>query len=357
MTLNGGVLAAGPAGGTISGEVVAGSAPHTIAPGTALSSGYGTLNLNGGLATNSYTKLLFNLNLTSFSGSGSNNLRIYSGDLINFTGAALNVTGGGQIAVVNTPTQTGDYPLFDDATLTGGAASLNNLTLPNQSGISYGLSTTVEPGYVNLVVGVGNMGASGGTWTYNGSGSWATGSNWSGGLFPSSGTVTLGSPGGPINVTLDGYRTAAALVFNGVNGYTLSQGSAGALTLGTTAGGSIAVNNGSHTILAPLQMAGSLSIEVASGATLTLNDVLSESASGTAFTFNGPGTLNYSALGTFTGNTTVNGGTLNLTSGYLPGGASENVYATVVQSGGNNVVSPAGYYNALYVEPRRHLYP
>ncbi len=71
------------------------------------------------------------------------------------------------------------------------------------------------------------MGASGGIWTYNGSGSWATGSNWSGGLFPSSGTVTLGSPGGPINVTLDGYRTAAALVFNGVNGYTLSQGSAG----------------------------------------------------------------------------------------------------------------------------------
>jgi fibronectin-binding autotransporter adhesin len=350
VTLNGGVLAAGPAGGTIAGEVVAGSAPHTIAPGAALSSGYGTLNLGGGLATNNYTKLLFNLNLSSSSGTGSNGVKIYSGDLINFiNGSALNI-GGGQIAVVNTPTQTGDYPLFDDATLTGGTASLNNLTLPNQSGISYGLSTTVEPGYVDLVVGVGNMGASGGTWTYNGSGSWGNGTNWSGGLFPSSGTVTLGAPGGPIAVTLDGNRTAGALVFNGVNGYTLSQGTGGALTLGTTAGGSITVNNGSHTISAPLQMAGNLSIGVASGAALQLSGVVSESATGTSFTFNGPGTLNYSAIGTFTGNTTVNGGTLNLTGGYLPGGPSEYVNSTVVQTGGNNVVSPAGYYNALYVD-------
>ena len=60
--------------------------------------------------------------------------------------------------------------------------------------------------------------------------------------------------------------------------------------------------------------------------------------------------MNYSATGTFTGNTTVNGGTLNLTGGYLPGGPSEIVYSTLVQSGGNNVVSPAGYYNALYVQ-------
>ena len=39
VTLNGGTLAAGPAGGTISGPVLAGSGPHTIAPGAALSAG------------------------------------------------------------------------------------------------------------------------------------------------------------------------------------------------------------------------------------------------------------------------------------------------------------------------------
>ena len=58
VTLGGGVLAAGAAGGTITGPVVAGNAPHTIAPGAALSSGYGTLNLFGGLTTNLYPQLL-----------------------------------------------------------------------------------------------------------------------------------------------------------------------------------------------------------------------------------------------------------------------------------------------------------
>ena len=62
VTLNGGVLAAGAAGGTISGPVVAGSGSYTVAPGAALSSGYGTLNLVGGLTTNANTRLLFNLN-------------------------------------------------------------------------------------------------------------------------------------------------------------------------------------------------------------------------------------------------------------------------------------------------------
>ena len=266
VTLNGGVLAAGPAGGTIRRSGCRRQRPVFDRPGAALSSGYGTLNLFGGLVTNSYTKLLLNLNLTSSSGSGSNGVKIYSGDLINFNGSDLNI-GGGQIAVVDMPTQTGDYRLFDDATLTGGPASLIYLTLPNQSGTSYVLSTAVDTGYIDLVVGVGNAGASGGTWTHNGNGSWATGGNWSGSLFPSSGTVTLGSPGGSINVTLDGYCSAGALVFtsSNANGYTLSQGTGGALTLGTSAGGSIAVNNGSHTISAPLQMAGNLAVSVANG--------------------------------------------------------------------------------------------
>ena len=72
MTLNAGTLAAGAAGGTIGGLVQAGNGPHTIAPG--LVSGYGTLNLNGGLNTNSHTTLSFNMNLGSPIGSGTNSL-------------------------------------------------------------------------------------------------------------------------------------------------------------------------------------------------------------------------------------------------------------------------------------------
>ena len=341
----GGVLAAGPSGGTISGAVEAAGAPYTIAPGAALSQGYGTLTLNGGLTSNSYTKLLFNMNSTSLGIKGTNGVYIYGGDLLNFNnGAALNISGG-QIALVNTPTQTGDYRIFDNPTLTGGAMSLNDFILPS-NGYSYALSTAVDSPYVDMVVGVGSAGASGGTWTYFGGGSWGTGSDWSNFLFPSSGTVTFGTYAVTSTVTLDGYRTAGSLVFTSyLNGYTLSQGTGGALTLGTSAGGSITVNSGTNTISAPLQMAGNLTIAVSSGAVLQLAGALSEAATGASFTFNGPGTLNYSATGTFSGSTNVNGGTLNLTGGYLPA-SSENVSATAVQTGGDNVVS-AG--NSLYL--------
>ena len=62
LTLNGGTLAAGEAGGTVNGLVQAGSGAHTIAPGAGLSGGeYGVLNLNGGLTTSASTTLTFNL--------------------------------------------------------------------------------------------------------------------------------------------------------------------------------------------------------------------------------------------------------------------------------------------------------
>ena len=49
VTLNGGMLAAARAGGTILGPVAAGSSPHPSPPGRACPPAYGTLNLNGGL--------------------------------------------------------------------------------------------------------------------------------------------------------------------------------------------------------------------------------------------------------------------------------------------------------------------
>ncbi len=46
----------------ISGPVLAGSGPHTIAPGLFLPSGFGTLNLFGGLTTTNNTTLDFKMN-------------------------------------------------------------------------------------------------------------------------------------------------------------------------------------------------------------------------------------------------------------------------------------------------------
>ena len=119
VTLNGGTLAAsspaGAANGAIAGLVQAGNGPHTIAPGGGLTSSYGTLGLNGGLAGSTNTTLLYSLNLSSPAGTGNNSLPIYGGDLINLGGAGL--SGSGNIAFVSNPTAVGDYRLF------GGTAS------------------------------------------------------------------------------------------------------------------------------------------------------------------------------------------------------------------------------------------
>jgi fibronectin-binding autotransporter adhesin len=359
VTLNGGVLAAGPAGGTILGPVLAGNAAHTIAPGANLSPGqYGTLNLRGGLTTNLYTRLLYNLNLSTSIGNGSNGDNIYGGDLINLGGSALTVSGGnnqgGNISFVSNPIQPGDYRLFQDA---GGSSNLSGFNLPSQSGMTYALSTTVDPNYIDLVaVGTG-MGASSGTWTSPVSGSWSLPNNWSGSQIPSSGTVYFpGAPSAPITVSLNGNQSAGALVFSvsNANGYTLAQGSGGALSLGTPAGATITVTAGAHNVAAPVVLQGNLTANVSSGASLQLSGVVSESTSGLGLSLNGPGLLIFSGTGAYSGNATVNSGTLQINSGGLLPAASEYVgtaaaAAYVVQNGGSNVVSAGGNLQGLIV--------
>ena len=216
VTLNGGTLGLGVSSGTITGLVQAGSGPHAIAPAAGLLSGYGTLNLIGGLTTNANSTLLFNMNSSSIS-SG-----LYGGDLINLGGSTLNAAGGGSIAFVGAMslTTTGDYRLFDN--IGGSSSGLNNL-LPSQSGYTYSWSTTADSPYVDLVVGIAPP--SGGTWTHNGNGYWSTQTNWQGNnLPPSGGTATFGSSiSTSATITLDTSPTLAALIFdNSAAGYTLT---------------------------------------------------------------------------------------------------------------------------------------
>ena len=72
-----------------------------------MASGYGTLNLNGGLTTNAYTTLAFNLNLSTRS-AAANGEPIYGGDLINLGGSSLTVWGG---SITLTPDDRGDWRL------------------------------------------------------------------------------------------------------------------------------------------------------------------------------------------------------------------------------------------------------
>ncbi len=246
------------------------------------------------------------------------------------------LSGSGNITFSVNPTTLGDYRLFGGSI---GSPNLSNFTLPTTTGESYSLSTAVDSGFLDLVVL-----PSGGTWNSNNNGnlSWTNSGSWYPTMVPSSGTLTFADVPGttaPITVTLDGPQSAGALVFNvtSSNGYTIAQGSGGALTLGTT-GSSISVLSGTHTISAPVVLTGNLAISTTNAGLLILSGSVSEATQGTgAITLNA-GELVLSGTGSYTGGTTVNGGTMYLTN---PAAIAANTTLTV-GAGGTFIFDPNG---------------
>ena len=159
-------------------------------------------------------------------------------------------------------------------------------------------------------------------------GSWARAANWSPAGVPASGIVTFaGTPVRSLTVTLDGNQAATGLVFDVADtaGYTLSQGTGGELTLGTSsAGASIAVLSGSQTDLRPVVLAGNLAVNVSAEAVLDLSGSISQAAETTAsLSLSGGGELILSGTSDYSGGTTIEGGTLYATnSRALPDGTS-----------------------------------
>jgi hypothetical protein len=329
VTLNGGTLTAGAAGGSTQGLVQGGAGAHVIAPGAGQGfAAYGTLSLNGGLTTNTYSTLLFNMNPVPITGS------IYGGDLVNLGGSKLTV-GGGTIAFVGgSPTALGDYRLFQNV---GNTPALGNFTLPAApAGDSF--SWTTESGYTDLVLAAQAVA----NWvTANGSGSWTQGSNWTTNpTVPSSGIVTFGgAPAAPITVTLDGSQAAGGLVFNtsNGNGYMLVNGTGGPLSLGAGGAASIAIVSGTHKISAELALAGKLTVSATSGGEVELAGNVYDGGAGYGLTLTGNGELILSGTGNYLGPTAIDGGTMYLTnSTALPTGN-----ALIVGAGGNFIFDPS----------------
>jgi fibronectin-binding autotransporter adhesin len=148
-------------------------------------------------------------------------------------------------------------------------------------------------------------------WTATGSGSFGTGSNWSVGVPTGDGatanfTTTLASAA---TVTLDGNRTLAGLAFNSQpHGYTLAQGSSGALTLSNgTFDAGINVIGGVHVISAPVTLGSGLTANAAEGASLTFSGVVSGTGN---LLKTGPGSLTFSGANSIVGSTAVQEGVL-----------------------------------------------
>lgn len=324
------------------GALVTTASGATVSPG-ASSGTAGTLTASAGLTLGGTSTLHYDLsNSTSI---GNDRISV-SGGTLTLSGATLNFA----VNLLNGELASGTYPLIDGAATMAAnpAPTLNLVGLPSGARQSFTLqraSNGASPAFVNLVV-AGTppaslvwTGASGSTWDLN------TTSNFSGGPTPTFfnfDTVTFNDTSSVGAVTLSGtLQPKAIVVNNATRAYTWS----GLGTIGGTA--SLAKSGASSLTIAP----STLSIDTttatsSSAATVSIADAallqvgMAVLGGGTAslprfptgttitaidtvtgvVTFSQPSnntagateTLTYAMRHTFTGGTTINGGSIVL---------------------------------------------
>jgi autotransporter-associated beta strand protein len=191
-------------------------------------------------------------------------------------------------------------------------------------------------------------------WTNPAGGTWGLGSNWSGSPLSTVGALVFaGSTSGTATVTLDGSRSANALQFgdsSAAGSYTIGTGTAGALTLGTSTGTWITVVSGTNAISAPIVLAGSLAVSASAGASLQLGNI-SQGTTPAALSLSGDGKLVLSGSDNYTGGTTVDGGTLDVTNpSALPDGSALTVGSDATAFGASSS-APAAFQDSPAAVP------
>ncbi|MGA2441113.1 MAG: autotransporter-associated beta strand repeat-containing protein, partial [Tepidisphaeraceae bacterium] len=250
VTLNGGILASGTTG-SISGNVLAGSASHTIAPG-----GIGTVGslTIGGLTSTNLTTLNFDL------GAGSG--EIINGDLLTLGSGTVSIGSGTLMTFGGTAVWGDDYRLIGD-TSSGAvvdAITLSNFTLPTApSGLTFALSNSVDAGYIDLVVAA--AGPVSLTWNNIGAGSPTDGVTWD--------TTNINWNNGSAATT---YSTGALVTFNDTN-----NGHYAVTLTSTVSPGSVTVNNslGDYTITGTGKIVDAGAFTKSGGGTMTIGTALS----------------------------------------------------------------------------------
>jgi len=279
----------------------------------------GTVTVNGGGALLARSGSTFTFGGLTLNATAISNFQIgpaTNANLINITSSNAFTLGGlSTINISNSGGLTaGTYHLFD---YTGTAlSSIANLQLGSTpgGGFTYSLSNNQTNTSIDLIVSTSND-----QWANDASGNWGVTTNWTSGTVPNS-VGAAANFFGIINqartVTVDNAFTVGSMTFNNANSYTIAgDGVSGhGITLSNSGTAFISVLAGSHTISAPLALSNPVNITAASGTSLTISGLISETSSGKTITLDGLGTvtLGGTAANTYTGLTTVSAGTLNL---------------------------------------------
>ena len=198
-----------------------------------------------------------------------------------------------------------------------------------------------SPTYSNLYVDYTPYTAGSANFIAAGTASWAFSGNWTNERVAENvgDTADFTAASSATTVTLDGDWTAGHLIFSDANSYTITPGTQGTLTLDSGAtSASIAVLNGTHSIMAPMVLNSSALVTMASGTALTLSGPIGGAG---ALTVAGSGSVTLSGSNSYSGGTTIDGGTCLVNSANsLPNGGNVSVGAAAVLRLAANIAAP-----------------
>ncbi len=315
--------------GTISGAV-------TVASGGILAAGnsVGTLSL-GSLTISSGALLKYEFNATP------------SNDQVNVADLnGLTINGGSFFLYTENTTSkwlnAGMYHLFQFSGTIGGAgvAAFSPASILNpQAGLTYSFATSGS--FVDLTI--GGLPTLTTSWNALGGGSWGDSLKWSNGIPNFAGTTAnfLSSINASSIIDLNGTKTVGSIEFDNSFDYTISPVGGGTLRIDNGATPAlIRLSSGSHAIGAPLSLLSDTSMEVvAANKTLTVSGAIDGAA---ALSKDGPGTLILSgANGSFTGNTALNAGTIEVAHTQALGTGSLTMAANTTLRAGAAALAPA----------------
>ncbi len=195
------------------------------------------------------------------------------------------------------------------------------------------------------------------TWTNAAvTGTWNSGGNWNptGGPPNAAGNTAIFASTSPVGiVTLDANMTIGVMQFNNgtsSTGMTINSGSPSGSSLTLDNGpnpATVTVTVGSHTINAPINLNSPASFAISSGAGLTLGGIVANGTSTNGLMLTGSGTLFVSNANTFSGGTTITGGTLNIMRDTSLGSVPSNPATNITFNG--NAGAPTLQFNTVYV--------